>query len=83
VSNVHYHGKNGNPAIDAEKVENLRIQNEISRAKLGKLNGELVSKREVTFTVGFALTRLRENILRLPNLVSAELRGFDRAGAWR
>ena len=79
MSNVHYHGKNGNPAIDREKVENLRLANEIQRAKLGRLSGELVSKREVQFTVGFALTALRENILRLPNLVSSELRGFDRA----
>jgi hypothetical protein len=74
---LEYHGKNGNPALDYEKIESLRIQNEISRTKLGKLQGELVSKREVSFVVAYALTTLREHILRVPQLVSADLRGLD------
>jgi hypothetical protein len=77
MATLEYHGKNGNPALDYEKIESLRIQNEISRTKLGKLQGELVSKREVSFVVAYALTTLREHILRVPQLVSADLRGLD------
>jgi hypothetical protein len=55
----------------------LRIQNAIQRAKLQKLDGDLVSKREVTFALSHALILLRTQILTVPALVSAELRDLD------
>jgi hypothetical protein len=81
VAHIQYIGKNGgqNADLEREKTEALRLSNEVQRTKLAKLNGDVVGRKEIQFTVGFALARLRENILRLPNLVSAELRGLDRA----
>ena len=66
-----------NPALDAERIEGLRIQNAIQRSKLSRLDGELVSKREVTFALSHALMLLRSQILTVPGLVSAELREVD------
>ena len=77
MAQLHYHGKNGNPALDAEKIEGLRLQNAISRAKLQRLDGELVSKREVTFALSHALILLRSQILTVPQLVASELRDLD------
>jgi hypothetical protein len=81
VAHIQYIGKNGgqNGDLEREKTEALRLSNEITRAKLARLRGDVVGRKEIQFTIGFALTRLREEIIRLPNLVSAELRGFDRA----
>jgi hypothetical protein len=77
VAQLHYHGKNGNPALDAERIEAIRIQNAIARSKLSRLDGELVSKREVVFALSHALILLRTQILTVPGLVSAELRDLD------
>jgi hypothetical protein len=52
MAKLIYHGKNGNPAIDAEKIESLKLANAIQRAKLARLGGEVVSKKEVTFMLG-------------------------------
>ena len=81
MAKLIYHGKNGNPAIDAEKIESLKLANAIQRAKLKRLDGEVVSKREVTFMLSYSLVLLRTQILTIPQLVSAELRGLDNAGA--
>lgn len=77
MAKLIYHGENGDPALDAERIEGLRIQNAIQRAKLQKLDGDLVSKREVTFALSHALILLRTQILTVPALVSAELRDLD------
>jgi hypothetical protein len=79
VAQLHYVGKNGDPALDRERIEGLRIANAIARAKLQRLDGELVSKREVTFALSHALILLRTQILTVPGLVSAELRDLDNA----
>jgi hypothetical protein len=49
--------------------------NAIARAKLSRLDGEVVSKREVAFILGHMLLLLRTQILTIPQLVSSELRG--------
>jgi hypothetical protein len=49
MAQLHYHGKNGDLALDAERIEGLRLQNSIARTKLAKLEGSAVDKREVTF----------------------------------
>jgi hypothetical protein len=77
MARIDYFGKNGNPEIEAEKIEGLRIANMISRAKLARIEGEVVAKREVQFVISHALATLRERILRLPAMIAAELRGFD------
>ena len=81
MAKLVYHGKNGNPAIDAEKIESLRLANAIQRAKLTRLDGEVVSKRQVTFMLSHSLVLLRTQILTIPQLVSAELRALDNAQA--
>jgi hypothetical protein len=79
MPNVNYvgvgHKGGGNGDLEAAKTEALQLANAITRAKLERLRGDVVGRKEIQFTIGFALTRLRENVLRLPNLVSAELRG--------
>lgn len=75
MAKLAYHGKNGDPVLDRERIENLRLQNEINRSKLRKLNGDVVDKREVTFMLEQTLALLRTQILTVPQLVSAELRG--------
>jgi hypothetical protein len=83
VPNVNYvgvgHKGGGNGDLEAAKTEALQLANEITRAKLERLRGDVVGRKEIQFTVGFALARLREEIMRVPNLVSAELRasGID------
>jgi hypothetical protein len=81
VAHIQYIGKNGgaNGDLEAAKTEALQLANEITRAKLARLRGDVVGRKEIQFTIGFALTRLRENILRLPMLITAELRatGID------
>jgi hypothetical protein len=81
VAKLVYHGKNGNPAIDLERIESLRLANAIARSKLARIDGEVVSKRQVTFMLGYTLTLLRTQILTIPQLVSAELRALDNAQA--
>lgn len=81
MAKLIYHGKDGNPAIDLERIESLRLANAIQRAKLARLDGEVVSKRQVTFMLAYSLTLLRTQILTIPQLVSAELRGLDNAQA--
>jgi hypothetical protein len=81
MAQVHYVGKNGNRELDRERIEGLRIQNAIARAKLQRLGGDTVSKREVTFALGHMLLLLRTQILTVPQLVSAELRDLERASA--
>jgi hypothetical protein len=83
MAQVHYVGKNGNRELDRERIEGLRIQNAIARAKLQRLGGDTVSKREVTFALGHMLLLLRTQILTVPQLVSAELRDLDNAQAHR
>ena len=81
MPNVNYVGvgrQNGqNGDLEAAKTEALQLANEITRAKLARLRGDLVGRKEIQFTIGFALARLREDILRIPNLVAVELRGID------
>ena len=79
MAHVSYIGRNGggNGDLEAAKTEALQLANELTRAKLRKLQGELVEKREVTFVLGHALATLREQILRVPQLVAAELRGLE------
>lgn len=81
---ISYIGKNGgqNGELEAAKTEALQIQNELNRVKLQKLRGTLVEHKEVEYVVAHALTVLREEIMRLPNLVSAELRGIDASMAF-
>jgi hypothetical protein len=76
MAQVHYVGKNGNRELDRERIENLRLANEIQRVKLQRLGGDMVSKREVTFALGHMLLLLRTQILTIPALVSAEMRGI-------
>ena len=83
MAQLHYHGKNGNPAIDAEKIENLRLANAIAKAKLQKLEGDLVSKRQVVFMLEYSLTLLRSQILTIPQLVASELRDLSGPQAHR
>jgi hypothetical protein len=75
MATLTYVPKNGDPLLDAEKIESLRLSNAIQRAKLSRIDGELISKREVTFMLGHTLVFLRTQILTIPQLVSAELRG--------
>jgi hypothetical protein len=79
MAHISYIGRNGgqNADLEAAKTEALQLANELTRAKLDKLRGTVVEKRVVEFVLGQALMTLREQILRLPNLVAAELRGFD------
>jgi hypothetical protein len=76
VATLTYVPKDGNPAFDAERIEGLRLQNAITRAKLSRIDGEVVSKREVTFALSHMLLLLRTQILTIPALVSAEMRGI-------
>ncbi len=80
MAHIQYIGKNGgqNGDLEAAKTEALQLANEVTRTKLARLRGDVVGRKEIQFTIGFALARCREDILRLPNLVAAELRGFDR-----
>jgi hypothetical protein len=79
VATITYLGKgnkNGHgDELDREKIEGLRLQNAISRAKLQRLDGDVVAKREVAFILGHMLLLLRTQILTVPALVSSELRG--------
>ena len=81
MPNVNYVGvgrhNGGNGNLEREKTEALRLSNEITRAKLARLRGDVVGRKEIQFTIGFALARCREDILRIPNLVAVELRGID------
>ncbi len=81
MPNVNYVGvgrnNGGNGDLERAKTEALRLQNEITRAKLAKMRGDVVGRKEIQFTIGFALARCREDILRIPNLVAVELRGLD------
>jgi hypothetical protein len=81
MAKLIYHGKNGDPALDAEKIESLRIQNALAKAKLARIEGSIVDKRKVVFMLEYSLTLLRTQILTIPQLVSAELRGLDNAQA--
>jgi len=87
VATITYLGKgnkNGRgDEIDREKIEGLRLQNAISRARLARIDGEVVSKREVAFMLGHMLLLLRTQILTVPMLVSSELRDLDNAQAHR
>jgi hypothetical protein len=73
---ISYVGRNGgsNAELEAQKVESLRLANRTARAKLQKLEGELVEKREVKLVIDHALTAMREHVLRLPFLICTELR---------
>jgi hypothetical protein len=77
MAQLHYHGKNGDPALDAERIEGLRLQNSIARTKLAKLEGSAVDKRRVTFMLSHSLTLLRSQVLTVPQLVASELRDLD------
>jgi hypothetical protein len=78
MANLHYvpaNGKVPEPTLwEQRKADGQEIQNEILRTRLKKLRGELVERREVEFVIGMAMAALREQILRLPLLVAAELR---------
>ena len=77
MAQVHYVGKNGNRELDRERIEGLRLSNEIQRVKLQRLGGDMVDKREVTFALSHMLLLLRSQILTVPQLVASELRDLD------
>jgi hypothetical protein len=81
MAHVSYIGRTAgsNGELEKAKTEALQLQNELTRVRLEKLRGDVVEKREVQFALGYALTTLREHILRVPQLVTAALRGFDHA----
>ena len=68
MAHIQYIGKNGgsNTDLEAAKTEALQLANELTRAKIAKMNGTVVGKREVEFVLGYVLTTMREQILRLP-----------------
>jgi hypothetical protein len=82
VANVSYIGRNGgqNAELEREKTEALRLSNEVMRAKLAKMRGDVVDRRMVTFGIESSWALLRERIMQSPTLVAAELRdlGLDR-----
>jgi hypothetical protein len=76
MAHITYHGGNGhNPEIEREKVESLKLANAIQRAKLEKLKGDVIDRREVEFVISSALVTLRTKILQLPKLIAADLQG--------
>ena len=77
MAHVSYIGRNGgaNAELEAAKTEALQIANELARAKLDKLRGTVVERKIVEFVLGHVLATLREQILRLPMFVAADLRG--------
>jgi hypothetical protein len=81
MAHISYIGRNGgsNTDLEAAKTEALQLANELTRAKIAKMNGAVVEKREVAFVINFALTTTRERILRIPQMVANELRGFEHA----
>jgi hypothetical protein len=81
VGSVAYIGRNGsgNTDLEAAKTEALQLANEVTRAKLRKLHGDLVERKEVQYVIAHALTTLRERILHVPQIVSADLRGLEHA----
>jgi hypothetical protein len=83
VGNVSYigvSGKNGggqNSELEEHKVEALRLQNELTRVRLEKLRGDVVDLREIQFVFSNTLTILREQILRLPQIVLTEVHSLS------
>jgi hypothetical protein len=81
VPNVNYVGvgKNGggNSDLEQAKTEALQLANELTRAKLARLQGTLVERRVVQFVLSHVLATLREKFLQLPRLVASGLRGID------
>ena len=75
MAQLHYVGKNGDPALDAERIEAIRLQNAIARTRLQKLNGDVIDRREVEFVISSALVALRTKILQLPKLIVTDLQG--------
>jgi hypothetical protein len=84
MPNVNYVGvgrpNGGNGDLEREKTEALRLSNEITRAKLAKMRGDVLDRKMVVFAVESSWTLLRERVMTLPTVVAAELRdlGYDR-----
>jgi hypothetical protein len=57
--------------------EILRIKKESEQAKLKRLNGDLLDRRQAEFLFNNALATLRTEILRLPTLICADLRELN------
>jgi hypothetical protein len=82
VAHIQYIGKNGgsNGDLEAAKTEALQLANEITRAKLAKMRGDVLDRKMVVFGIESSWAILRERIMTLPMLVAGELRdlGYDR-----
>jgi hypothetical protein len=82
VAHVSYIGKNGgqNAELEKAKTEALQLQNELTRAKLQKLRGDVLDRKMVTFAIENSWALLRERIMQLPVIVAGELRdlGYER-----
>jgi hypothetical protein len=78
VARIHYIGKNGVPPapteLELKKIEAAETQNALNRAKLERMRGELIPRREVEFVSASAVVILRQQLLTLPSRLVSELR---------
>lgn len=80
MARIRYTGANGEEPplteLEKEKLKGQQLANEIAQTKLRRLRHDLLEKREVRFVVETMAVVLRQELMRLPSLVLAELRGM-------
>jgi hypothetical protein len=80
MSRVHYVSANGKEPplteLEKEKLNGQRLANDIAQTKLRRLRHDLLEKREVKFVNETMAVVLRQELMRLPSLVMADLRGL-------